>query len=67
MKTDALFLKPEEYVIQVTVTMTVGEWEELIVVIPEKWPSSELRRQVRDVIHMLRRRVGIHDNMETSL
>ena len=66
MKTNAEYLGSDDYEIQVTITMKSKEWQALADLLPEQWPAYEMRRQVKDVIQNLRRRVGIKDNMETS-
>lgn len=66
MKTNATYVDPDKYVIEVSIAMTSGDWTKLANQLEDVWPSSELLRQIKDVVQNLQRRVGINDNMEKS-
>lgn len=50
MKVTALFVKPEEYELELTIRMPVKEWQAIADALPQAYPCGRLQQQVTDVL-----------------
>lgn len=50
MKTLAKYVKPEKYEIEIAITLTMEEWNELKDNIPDKYPFYQLQARIREAI-----------------
>lgn len=55
MRVIAEFVKPEEYELDLTIRMTVKEWDQIAKALPDTHPGWTLTQQIRDVLQKVKK------------
>lgn len=50
IRATARVLKPEDVTLQITLSLTVGEWKQVAAKMPDEWPHWQLASVIRNAV-----------------
>ena len=65
MFTTAQIVNPKGVEVEITIRMTIKDWNELVVQLGNKWPGSELAHQIIDANQKIHKVVYASEKKET--
>lgn len=55
MPVSARIVDPQDVQIEVTINLTVQQWDKICTKIQDEWPGVDIARQIKDVIYKIKR------------